>query len=62
MHKWIQTAEEFHHYFCQQTFEIYEQAFHEQVGKHKNHTGYILSVGGKDIDDVVIQVNNLFFD
>ena len=62
MHTWIQTAEEFHYYFCQQTLVIHGQFLHEEVGQHKNHTGYILSVGGKESADVVLQVNNLFFD
>ena len=62
MYKWIQTAEEFHYYFCQQTLLIHGQSFHEDVRQHKSHVQYILSVGGKDITDVVIQVNNLFFD
>ena len=61
MHSWIQTAEEFHYYFCQQTLLIHDEFLHEEVGKHKDHTSYMLSVGGKNITDVVIQVNNLFF-
>ena len=60
MYKWIQTAEEFHHYFCKQTLVIHEQFLHKEVRQHKSHTGYTLSVGGKDTTDVVLQVNNLF--
>ena len=60
MHKWIQTAEEFHNYFCHQTLVIHEQSLHKEVGQHKKHIGYILSVGGKDTTDVVIQVNYMF--
>ena len=62
MHDWIHTAEEFHRYFCRQTLIIHGQSLYKEVGQHKSHTEYILSVGGKDIDDVVIQVNNIFFD
>ena len=57
MHNWIHTAEEFNNYFCQQTLIIHEKSLHEELRQHKNHRGYILSVGGKDITDVVVQVN-----
>ena len=60
MHKWIQTAKEFHNYFCKRTLVIHEQFLHEEVRQHKSLTGYILSVGGKDTTNVVLQVNNLF--
>ena len=62
MHNWIQTAEEFHNYFCEETLVIHRQSLHEEVGQHKNHREYILSVGGKDITDVVIPVNYTLFD
>ena len=62
MYNWIHTAEEFHRYFCRQTLVIHVQSLHEEVGQHKSHRGYILSVGGKDITDVVIQVNYILFD
>ena len=60
MHNWIHTAEKFHHYFCEETLVIHGQSLHEVVCQHKNHTRYILSVGGKESTDVVLQVNNLF--
>ena len=60
MHNWIHTAEEFHRYFCKQTLLIHEQSLHEEVRQHKSRRGYILSVRGKDITDVVVQVNYMF--
>ena len=52
MHKWVQTADEFHDYFCKLTLTI-----HEEAAKSGKSTAYISSIGENNTDDVIIKVN-----